>query len=714
MKPRLIQTLSVVLVLFSFKISSGQPNILKPGFTITRIETVQNGAIRLGRDPVSDELFYIRTNGNFYKVIRPTTGPAYDTLIYTSAVHGVIYVQGMAFHDSTLYISGNIDKDTSYTKGIIMRGRLQPNGTRSWDTLMITTFYETADYFDHLFSGLAVSPGGDSIFICSGARGDHGEVQTRYGQFPNLRNVPMTTNIFTLPTNNPSAIVLQNDSAWLASSGYLYARGVRNTFDMAFDADGHLFGVENSGDRDHNEEMNWLQRGHHYGFPWRMGDTENPQQYPWFDPAADSLISHFCRAWKFGFWNNDPGFPPPPASVTFDSPIQNFGPDCDKFRDSLGGVHDASDMGISMGTFTGHRSPLGLVFDTQHILGPLYSGDAFMLSYTRGYLDTCGCRTTPDTAVGPYVDLSQDLVHLDLTFDSVVNNFRLNATKVIDNFNHPVDAEIDSNKIYVIETGGAGTSGLYEITLPVAQYPCLPLLNIPLTCTPDSSVIIIPSFGMLPDNVSWYDWSGNLIRTDSGLTAPDTMLALPAGAYYAILQDGGACPVDTIGFAVPDSFVVVVDSVHNATCIGCCDGEIFVHYLGGTPPYLQSMPLTNLCVGSYMVCAIDANGCDYCDAADVLEEPSSIEGISSKSVEVFPNPSSTRMTVKISGDLKKNISINLVNAEGKTIDRQISDFGRSVNEFIFDTSKLPSGFYWLSIEIDGNRIYRKAVILNER
>src|SRR5205085_12079807 len=125
------------------------------------------------------------------------------------------------------------------------------------------------------------------------------------------------------------------------------------------------------------------------------------------------------------------------------------------YRDTTGHVYDASDSSISIGTFTAHRSPLGLVFDRMKILSPPFNGDAFMLSWTKG-LDSCGCTTVPDTGVGPFVDPSQDLVHLHLAFDSVKNNFRLNATRVIAEFQHPVDADIDSNKIYVVENGFTG------------------------------------------------------------------------------------------------------------------------------------------------------------------------------------------------------------------------------------------------------------------
>lgn len=89
-----------------------------------------------------------------------------------------------------------------------------------------------------------------------------------------------------------------------------------------------------------------------------------------------------------------------------------------------------------------------------------------MLSWTKG-LDSCGCTATPDSFIGPFVDPGQDLVHLDLAFDNAAGNFKLHATRIVTNFKNLVDADIDSNKIYIIENGN--TSGLYEFTLPVKQ-----------------------------------------------------------------------------------------------------------------------------------------------------------------------------------------------------------------------------------------------------
>lgn len=699
------------------------PQILKPGISINRITTINDGAIRIARDPVTNYLYYILTNGNIYRVIRPTAGLAYDSLVFSTSQHGVEYVQGMTFHDSTLYLAGNNRSTTPLTNGIIVRGKLTSNGNRLWDTLMYTFSYQTADYFDHLFTGIAVNAAGDSLYVCSGARGDHGEIQHRYGAYPGLRNPPITTIVLALPAKQKNTIILQNDSASLAASGYVFCRGIRSTFDMAFDSFGNLFGVENSGDYDHNEEMNLLLRGRHYGFPWRMGDTDNPQQFPTFNPATDPLINHYSRAWRRGFWNNDPTFPQKPAGVLFDAPIKNYGPDCDKYRDSTGEVKDASDNGIPLGTFSAHRSPLGLVFDNAKILSPPFNGDAFMLSWTKGY-DSCGCAMDPDSSAGTFVDPSQDLVHLDLTFDSVAGNFRLNATRIIGDFQHPVDADIDSNKIYVIENGYDGTSGLYEVILPalVPSLPCNPTVNIsiPDLCMSGSNTISIPSFGTLPNDYYWYTNAGTLLFSDTGLTGADTILSLPQGGYYVVINDSGVCGVDTVSFFIPDSLYFHIDSVRNTSCIGCADGILYFTLNGGNPPYnvlfssglLSGNTVINLTANNYSLCVLDLIPCSLCDQAIILEDPTFVNSApDNNECIIFPNPVNNSTVIRFRGGGK--ISIKLFDVNGqliKTILNEVTKAG--MHELPIDCSLLTKGCYTIEIADREKKIFRKMVLIN--
>src|SRR5262249_41050763 len=159
---------------------------------------------------------------------------------------------------------------------------------------------------------------------------------------------------------------------------------------------------ENGPDRDMSDELNWLRQGLHYGFPWNMGGTANPQQFPGYDPSTDPLLDHRFFAVQQGFYHNDPTFPPPPTNFTL--PVINVGPDADSFRNPSNGAYlDASQLGTNITTFTAHRAPLGLVFDTVGAMASPYQRHGFVLGFTPG--DANGTN-----AIGPFFDPSQDLL----------------------------------------------------------------------------------------------------------------------------------------------------------------------------------------------------------------------------------------------------------------------------------------------------------------
>jgi glucose/arabinose dehydrogenase len=123
--------------------------------------------------------------------------------------------------------------------------------------------------------------------------------------------VPLTSAIFRIPYTAKN-LILPADSAGLAP--YLFADGLRNTFDLAFNTAGDLIGGENAGERDDPDELNWLRYGRNYGFPWIMGGDYNPQQYPGYDPDADIMLNKNRYGYKNGFFHDDPTFPPRPET----------------------------------------------------------------------------------------------------------------------------------------------------------------------------------------------------------------------------------------------------------------------------------------------------------------------------------------------------------------------------------------------------------------
>jgi len=418
-------------------------------------------SVRIAKDPRNNQLYYLKINGDIFRLSLSSGAGSTATLIASAADHGLAtFVEGMAIGpDGTIYIVGNTATNQGNSNlGSIRKGVSNGTGTPVWSLLAQTEPYPLGGgAFDHLFNGIAVSSDGNFIFVNSGARTDHGEVESTGGLYPNLRDVPLTTKIFRLPANAAN-LILTNDINALRSAGYIFAYGTRNAFSLAFAPNGDLFATDNGPDRDMSESLYWLRHGLHYGFPWRMGGADNPQQFPNYDPTTDLLLDPRYTAVQDGYYQNDPTFPPPPTNFT--EPVINLGPDACSYRDPTdGSIKIASQLGKTLSTFTAHRSPLGLVFDLSSAMAPPFQRHGFMLSWTEG-------DPTGNSVAGPFLDPSEDLVDLALT-KLGDTNYQARVTRLVGGFSHPIDAAIISNKVYVIEYGG--DQGIWEITFPPAS-----------------------------------------------------------------------------------------------------------------------------------------------------------------------------------------------------------------------------------------------------
>lgn len=426
----------------------GQHTLLRADMKLRKVADIGAYNVKLAQNPRDGDLYYLHPDNGVFR-IDLDSGDSTRVITRTDVVTNGV-AAGMAYApDGTLYLVFNQNAPNKNTQAVIRKGTQSAAGAYTWETLAQTEPYPLAgNNFDHYYNGIVVSPDNKYVFVNAGSRSDHGEIENNLRSFPNLREVPLTSAIFRIPTDAKN-LILPNDET--ALKPYLYADGTRNTFDPAFAPNGDLIVGDNGPDADYPDELNWIREGHHYGFPWRFGLQDNPQQFPNYTALGDKRLQTGFFAIDNGFYQNDKTFPPPPAGITFTDPIINLGPDADQYRADDGSEHDSSNEGKTANTFTPHRSPLGLEFVT---------GDALPADLRGTDTTLSALLTSWGAAAGTLSDRGADLLHLQLTKKG--DNYEMTVHQLATGFHFPIDGVLMGNKYYMLEWGE--DAALWEFT----------------------------------------------------------------------------------------------------------------------------------------------------------------------------------------------------------------------------------------------------------
>ena len=162
--------------------------------------------------------------------------------------------------------------------------------------------------YNHGLSHIAEGPDG-MLYINSGARTDSGEEGTQ-PEYSKAGETPTTATMWRM---DPEAAKPEIE---------VIARGLRNSYGFCWDDDGHLVATENGPDAHPAEEFNLIEKGKHYGFPYKFSDWDT-KPYPYT--------------------------PDLPAGLEITLPFRNLGPD--------GG---GNAKGLS--SFDAHSCPTGMVW----------------------------------------------------------------------------------------------------------------------------------------------------------------------------------------------------------------------------------------------------------------------------------------------------------------------------------------------------------------
>jgi len=262
--------------------------------------------------------------------------------------------------------------------------------------------------FNHGAGRIAQGPDG-MIYLGSGSRTDHGEPGnepkiSRSGEAPDP-DVPGGPG---MPGGEFTACILRFDPARGQQAPEVYSRGNRNPFGFDWDDRGRLIDAEHGPMADHPEELNHIERGKHYGFPYVFGNGETPA-YP------DS--------------------PRPPIGSNFEPPIKNLGP---------GGL-----LGITpLYSLAPHSAPGGLIFYRTGNLPKRYENSFFLARFGN---------------LVNYSRIGFDVLNIRLEENDGVLVAR--SERFLDHLARPIDLALGGGKLYVVEycrqteTVGPGSAG---------------------------------------------------------------------------------------------------------------------------------------------------------------------------------------------------------------------------------------------------------------
>lgn len=209
-----------------------------------------------------------------------------------------------------------------------------------------------------------------------------------------------------------------------------------------------------------------------------------------------------------------------------------------------------------------------------------------------------------------------------------------------------------------------------------------------------------------------YSWTGTGI---TGTVTTQNLTGVPAGTYEVTVTDGNGCARTVSTLNVGEASSISVSTTVVPASSGASNGTATATATGGTGliTYAWSNGQTGasvgaLAAGTYTVTATDANGCTATATADVTT--TGIEGVDVLStIELFPNPTSGLVTVKLALSTTTNVSIVWYNMLGEKVADATYENVSSV-EGKFDLAEKAAGVYFAKIVAGNQSVVERVVV----
>ena len=390
--------------------ASSFPPLPKPpeGFALREVVRLPNNGVRLTSDGTGKILYVLCADGDVYRVV-PATGEIRPMLWgkrylehRPDDIGAPVFVLAMTMDKSRrLYIASNqLNGEKKPVQNIvtIYRTTTNVNGDPADPKPWFQTSYPGSPSYMHAVEHIAFGPDG-FLYAGNGARSDGGKAS---GDSNYLQGgeTPVTACLWRI---DPKGEVPEFE---------VYARGIRNAYGFCWNDRGEMFATENGPDADAPEELNLIEKGKHYGFPYTFSNWGTRKAYPFT--------------------------PDPPPGLEFTEPIANLGPD--------GGFN-----GEPIYTFDPHSSPGGIA----------WLGDDFPEGWRGTFLLT---------RLGNFLKTPRDNVGYDVLHARLQKNARgqyeAKISTVLAPLGRPIDLHLSGKgTVYVCEYS-RGTNSAASYSLP--------------------------------------------------------------------------------------------------------------------------------------------------------------------------------------------------------------------------------------------------------
>jgi glucose/arabinose dehydrogenase/cytochrome c5 len=285
------------------------------GFTLREVVKLPNYPTRMASDGTGKCLYILCQNADVWRVDLP--GGAIRRVLngedFAEPDAGDLMTDGMTLDSQNrLYIVANSRRVTTpYITNVVTIYRTttvrdgDPAEPRAW---FRTAYPFGISSFNHGVGNIGIGPDG-KLYISSGSRTDGNEAGSETNYYSG-GEVPLTACFWRL---DPKAEKPRIE---------IFARGVRNPYGFTWNEKGEMFATDNGPDANAPEELNLIEHGKHYGFPYQFSNWAHP-------PYAYS--------------------PKTPPGLELTIPIANRGPDA--------GGSEAKPLY----SFDAHSSPGGIV-----------------------------------------------------------------------------------------------------------------------------------------------------------------------------------------------------------------------------------------------------------------------------------------------------------------------------------------------------------------